>query len=119
MPVIDRPPTPEEISRSVWTNMGALLVSATIFEGLALWALWQWFIVPLGVPSISYLHAMGLSLIAMVLRSTPRDHLREYQLQETFSPRQLTVFLVRDMVSSVGLSLIIIGAGWLLSWGVR
>ena len=41
----------------------ALTPARTIADGWALWVLWGWFVVPLGVQQISLVHAMGLDLI--------------------------------------------------------
>ena len=48
-----------------------LLVSlpGDLIYGYVLWRLWAWFAVPLGVPGLAYPHAVGLLLIAQMLRA--------------------------------------------------
>lgn len=41
-----------------------MLPLGTIWQGVALSYLWDWFIVPLGVVSISIAHAIGISIVA-------------------------------------------------------
>jgi hypothetical protein len=49
--------------------LGVLIlgISLIIFNGFVITQLWNWFIVPLGVISISIAHAIGLSLIIGML----------------------------------------------------
>ena len=42
-------------------------IAAILVDGLALSKLWLWFIHPLGVPAISFAHAIGISVIVSVL----------------------------------------------------
>ena len=41
------------------------------YHGVALWLLWGWFLVPLGLPPISITWAMGISCTAAMLHGTP------------------------------------------------
>lgn len=43
-----------------------MLVSLAL-EGTVLYYLWGWFVVPLGAPSISFWHALGLGLVVSFL----------------------------------------------------
>jgi len=40
-----------------------LLVATIIINGFVLQQLWAWFVVPLGAPSITLTHALGLSML--------------------------------------------------------
>ncbi len=44
-----------------------LLVFASFVEGFTFCCLWRWFVVPLGLPEISTVHSVGLSLIISFL----------------------------------------------------
>lgn len=52
-----------------------LSVPAALLRGWVLSLLWAWFVVPLGVPPITYLHAVGISLLASLLthKNSPAD----------------------------------------------
>lgn len=43
------------------------LFSSIALEGIVLFYLWMWFVVPLGVPAIGFLNALGLGLIVSFL----------------------------------------------------
>lgn len=45
----------------------ALIVACALWGGFAVSVLWGWFVVPLGVPEVSTLHAMGLTLAMRAL----------------------------------------------------
>jgi len=45
----------------------ALIVACALWGGFAASVLWGWFVVPLGVPEVSVLHAMGLTLALRAL----------------------------------------------------
>jgi hypothetical protein len=64
-----------------WSELVAyalLTVCTFVFYGFTFWLLWGWFMVPLGLPSISVGHATGLHAIlrfAVASRSKNRDPL--------------------------------------------
>lgn len=45
----------------------ALIVACALWGGFAASVLWGWFVVPLGVPEVSMLHAVGLTLALRAL----------------------------------------------------
>ena len=45
----------------------ALATACALWGGFAAATLWGWFVVPLGVPEVSVLHAMGLTLALRAL----------------------------------------------------
>ena len=45
----------------------ALAVACALWGGFAASVLWGWFVVPLGVPEVSMLHAVGLTLALRAL----------------------------------------------------
>lgn len=63
--------------------------------------LWSWFLVPLGLPEISVLHAFGLGLFASL-----------------FFDQMLAVFIIGDD-HAAGFRHLLQGiAGWLATWGL-
>lgn len=54
-----------------------LMVVLSILRGFVLSQLWGWFIVPIGVPSISVPQAIGIAIIASVLTYAPSDAMQE------------------------------------------
>ena len=46
-----------------------VLVALSAYMGLAIKLLWGWFIVPLGAPPITLIHAMGLVLILALFKT--------------------------------------------------
>jgi hypothetical protein len=50
--------------------IGAGIVAlAIVIEGLVLSCLWDWFMMPLGLPAISVAHAVGIAALSGVLTS--------------------------------------------------
>lgn len=54
----------------VATVLAAFIAIIAVYEGLVLWIVWGWFIVPLGVPMITIPWAIGISLVAGLLNNT-------------------------------------------------
>ena len=56
----------------------AVLIPLMMLRGFVLCKLWLWFIVPLGLHPISYVHAMGISIIIGMLtenaNAATKDH---------------------------------------------
>lgn len=52
-------------------------VGVTFLYAFVLWQLWGWFVEPLGLPAISYAHAVGLSMfgqwLATMVAMLPKD----------------------------------------------
>ena len=42
------------------------------YEGWIIWVLWGWFMVPLGIPVITFVHAVGISVLVGVFTSNPK-----------------------------------------------
>jgi hypothetical protein len=47
------------------------LIIGPFWNGFVASILWGWFVVPLGVPTISYLHAVGLGLVVGIYKNAP------------------------------------------------
>ena len=47
-----------------------LFVIDTFWGGFALAQLWSWFVVPLGVPTITFAHAAGLQLMLLMFMAS-------------------------------------------------
>ena len=82
---------------SVWI----LLLPLGILRAFIIRDLWSWFIVPLGVPEISVLHAFGIGLFTTL-----------------FVDQMLTIHMMRKDDKDA-LRLFLHGiAGWLATWGL-
>lgn len=59
------------VGATVWMVVGSLLNAFTF------WALWGWFLVPIGAPPITYAHAYGIGLLAtwlgMIASLVPKE----------------------------------------------
>jgi len=52
--------------------MGCLLLAvATLINGVVISLMWEWFVVPLGAASISWIHAIGLGILNTYLTTQP------------------------------------------------
>ena len=70
-----------------------LLFIAIPYYGWAIATLWEWFVVPLGMPSLSWPHAYGLSvLIGFVTIITPHETKGE-------TLRQLILFFLKPVAA--------------------
>lgn len=49
--------------------LAAFIAIIAVYEGVVLWIVWSWFIVPLGVPAITIPWAIGLSLVVGLLNN--------------------------------------------------
>jgi len=66
----------EEVIATFITKCGIFIVVTPISFFLAAAAVklgWLWFVVPLGVSPIGYLHAVGLAMLAGFMARTPRS----------------------------------------------
>lgn len=56
---------------------GILNIGNYFIRIYTIWLLWEWFLVPLGLPMVSYLHIIGLSMVIGMLfpSSKPKDQL--------------------------------------------
>lgn len=61
-----------------------ILFAVAALQGLALWLMWSWFLVPIGLPPVSFLMATGIVLtVDLVMPSSgyvPDDHKIKYLL---------------------------------------
>lgn len=64
---------------AVFKGIGVLGLAAAIIIPIALWQgfvihlLWRWFVVPIGLPEIGILHAIGLSMFVAVFKPVDRS----------------------------------------------
>ncbi len=72
-------------------SVGVIAVLA-IWQGYVLSILWGWFFVPLGLPTISIAHAIGIALVVGVLRGMPP----ESKSENTFS--RLGIWFVGTLI---------------------
>ncbi len=55
---------------AIFLLVGAIIIGIillSILRGFVLSYLWQWFVVPLGVPDITVVHAIGISMLVAFL----------------------------------------------------
>lgn len=71
--------------------LGVVLYVAAliILNGLALTTLWGWFVVPLGVSALTFVHALGLSLLATLMISGFKTAIVLEQLDNRDSTQKL------------------------------
>jgi hypothetical protein len=67
--VSDRDETYESLMSLLW--LGVALLVAVPLKGVAVALYWRWFIVPLGVPDISLMHAIGFGLFVSMFQVAP------------------------------------------------
>lgn len=53
----------------MWFIGFLLVIGAYLLEGVYFVNAWSWFIVPLGVPAISFVHALGISTFISTIRA--------------------------------------------------
>ena len=89
-----------------------LVIVATIISVLiAAWAfqtLWIWFIVPLGVSSISMAHAYGIMLVFSILKIRPKD----FETEDKKDVKPFSKYVERLCVYSL-VYLVAVGMGWI------
>jgi hypothetical protein len=66
-------------------------IIAILLKGFVLTELWDWFIIPLGLKSISLFHAMGISLL-LILASTKSFDFKEKTEEEKI--KEYTVWII-------------------------
>lgn len=50
-----------------------LSIPLIIYRGFAIATLWVWFVIPLGLPAISLMHAVGIALTVNVIITQPNE----------------------------------------------
>jgi hypothetical protein len=55
------------VAAVVLIGIAGLLVGTVFLNGIMLSYLWEWFVVPLGAPSIGILHAIGVAVLVSML----------------------------------------------------
>ena len=83
-----------------------------VLGGIALKTLWLWFAVPLGVPAISFWHAMGLNGLVAAFRFHGINPLEARLKQEFIEEMELSAKLVNDL-TPIFFYALALGFGWL------
>ena len=100
-----------EMKSDLWWVLGiALSIPVTLYNALALAALWSWFIAPLGVPTLTVSRAVGVQfVVSFILASYPKDNLRvkdghveEVPATEDMLKRRVWVFLYVTLALAMG-----------------
>lgn len=84
---------------------GLLLIALLIIaNGYVIQTLWQWFLVPLGLISITMSHAYGLSIIATCMTGVTHvlAFMKKVQTEEDYYIKLSEVFLTPFCVLSLG-----------------
>ena len=89
-----------------------LVIVATIISVLiAAWAfqtLWIWFIVPLGVSSISMAHAYGIMLVFSILKISPKD----FDTKDKKEAKPFSDYVEKLCIYTL-VYLVAVGMGWI------
>ena len=56
---------------------GIVLIISLVLSGLGKMMLWNWFIAPLGLPEISFLIAIGISLTIVAFRGSNNSKIKD------------------------------------------
>jgi hypothetical protein len=62
---------------------GGVILLATLFRAYVLRDLWEWFVVPLGMPAIGLAHAVGISSIVGYLTQQAKDRDKDDSNKDT------------------------------------
>lgn len=88
--------------------LGIILFFVNIFmRGLTLAILWSWFVVPLGVPDIRILHALGIGLMVNVF-------LIRMETKKSDEDASAVALLIK----AIAVYAMVIGLGALFHWGM-
>lgn len=63
---------------------------SSFVSGLCLALMWKWFITPLGVPAITVIHAMGITLACAIIFA-PKDPKKDPKKEITFGTVSYTI----------------------------
>ena len=70
--------------------LAAIIISVTLLRGWAISMLWGWFLAPLGVPPITIIHGVGISIFGSMFHSTVSSK-TEYSTWEGVKSTMFTV----------------------------
>lgn len=87
-----------------------LAVAAVMIDGYVVMNLWRWFLVPLSLPAISYLHAAGISMLVEYM--CPTVDLSDVAKKEDNSP--IMTMVVKIIGLLIVKPLVVLGIGSLL-----
>ena len=85
------------------TTIVSVLIAAWAFQ-----TLWMWFIVPLGVSSISMAHAYGIMLVFSILKIKPKD----FETEDKKDAKPFSKYVERLCTYSL-VYLVAVGMGWI------
>ena len=92
----------------------ALATACALWGGFAASVLWGWFVVPLGVPEVSVLHAMGLTLALRALAGFSGKPQPDKTEDKMVALRKLGHVLgVATVAPALALAV-----GWAIRWGM-
>ena len=91
---------------------GAIIVLGQIVNGIAIAALWNWFICPLGVKNLTIMSAIGLSVLGQLILKPDYTAKIKDNLEKWDSWPAMIIGAAGDAIVSPLLSLIF---GWIIS----
>lgn len=84
-------------------------VLAVIMNGYAMFVLWGWFVVPLGVAEIGVAHAIGLASIVSYMTHQDQSLLAQDRSKSSFER------LAQSLALAFGKPLVLIAFGWIVA----
>ena len=86
----------------VMLGIATMMTAAVFMHGLAIKLMWGWFMVPLGLPSIGFVHAVGLGLFTHYLtwKQVPKPESEE--IKDIVYRRLITIFVYPLIVIAFG-----------------
>ena len=85
-----------------------LVIVSVLIAAWAFQTLWIWFIVPLGVSSISMAHAYGIMLVFSVLKIKPKD----FDTEDEKDAKPFSKYVEKLSIYSL-VYLVAVGMGWI------
>lgn len=77
-----------EYGFKVYATIFAAMVPSALLRGYVLATLWQWFVVPLGMPAIGWAHAYGIA--ALLVAATFHYPIKDRDIAEGVESREAT-----------------------------
>lgn len=93
----------DKLNKAIVSFIGISLLAAGgfVIKGWVLSAVWQWFVVPIGLPVIGIAHAIGISLTYSAIHGISHAELyaiRQMKDKESTASRMLTSSYVAPMI---------------------
>ena len=80
-------------------------VASALLDGWAISRLWAWFLVPLGVPAITIVHAIGISLLFSLFKP---------HVSSSSDKKKGLAVLLGTLIAAFLVPLLAVGMGWIV-----